>query len=329
MEEECEQTFKRCPYSLRSRLKNTRELQSTKIHSDQEELSSGRSTDFFLNPFERKAAGLDVGCKVSRKLNEFVHQPEVEGLGFAKLDISPRQKQSHGEEKQARRKENFQFGKSTDIAVESSASSIISSQNSNKASRNEDEENDYFVNESSGKPSEFVLQDVEFGENQNTVSRKGQRISSKTLKTAKERRPGKQVKKSVRTCKNKNSEGIEVFVQPSHQITREEIQPSDNVAFHLENETSNKLEGTNISQPNSPLYDMPPPSTPAQKRARRAKRKLQLERWRTAEEAKTRQERYERRVKGTVEKDNTGTKHVQWKRDLVEYFIIFVEPENL
>ncbi|KAJ7360033.1 hypothetical protein OS493_019123 [Desmophyllum pertusum] len=49
------------------------------------------------------------------------------------------------------------------------------------------------------------------------------------------------------------------------------------------------------SPPSSPLYDMPPPSTPAQKQARRAKRLLQLERWKKIEASRSRQERYLRR----------------------------------
>lgn len=82
------------------------------------------------------------------------------------------------------------------------------------------------------------------------------------------------------------------------------------------------------SPENSPLYDMPPPSTLAQKRARRAKRQIQLERWRKYEEKKGRQERYERRHrrhsrnKGIQIQNAAKTSvHIQWKTDLEKVYI--------
>ena len=75
------------------------------------------------------------------------------------------------------------------------------------------------------------------------------------------------------------------------------------------------------SPPNSPLYDMPPPSTPAQKRERRAKRLLQLERWRKYEASKSRQERYERRAQetdGIADRSVLDSRRVQWSNSLVQ-----------
>ena len=82
-----------------------------------------------------------------------------------------------------------------------------------------------------------------------------------------------------------------------------------------------------LSPDNSLLYDMPPPSTPAQKRARKAERQLQLERWRKREEVRGRQERYQRRqnwnsanAETHSETSSRVTAHVQWKPDLVEVY---------
>ncbi|KAJ7333840.1 hypothetical protein OS493_015932 [Desmophyllum pertusum] len=76
------------------------------------------------------------------------------------------------------------------------------------------------------------------------------------------------------------------------------------------------------SPPNSPLYDMPPPSTPAQKRARRAKRYLQLERWKKYEASRSRQERYQKRAQetvGTIQRSvSLDSRRVQWSHDLVQ-----------
>lgn len=75
------------------------------------------------------------------------------------------------------------------------------------------------------------------------------------------------------------------------------------------------------SPPNSPLYDMPPPSTLAQKQERRAKRNLQLERWRKYEASKSRQERHERRQQGTSRtavRSVLDSRHVQWSNILVQ-----------
>lgn len=78
-----------------------------------------------------------------------------------------------------------------------------------------------------------------------------------------------------------------------------------------------------LSPPNSPLYDMPPPSTPAQKRERRAKRLLQLERWKKCETSRSRQERYQRRAQDreaeTMQKSvSMDSRRVQWSHDLVQ-----------
>ena len=75
------------------------------------------------------------------------------------------------------------------------------------------------------------------------------------------------------------------------------------------------------SPPNSPLYDMPPPSTLAQKQERRAKRNLQLERWRKYEASKSRQERYERRQQETPRtavRSVLDSRHIQWSNILVQ-----------
>lgn len=80
------------------------------------------------------------------------------------------------------------------------------------------------------------------------------------------------------------------------------------------------------SPPNSPLYDMPPPSTPAQKQARRAKRHLQLERWKKFEASRSRQERYHKRTQEasqTMQKSvSMDSRRVQWSDDLVQTVFI-------
>ena len=77
-----------------------------------------------------------------------------------------------------------------------------------------------------------------------------------------------------------------------------------------------------LSPPNSPLYDMPPPSTPAQKQERRAKRLLQLERWKKCETSRSRKERYQRRTQEeevTMQKSvSMDSRRVQWSHDLVQ-----------
>lgn len=82
---------------------------------------------------------------------------------------------------------------------------------------------------------------------------------------------------------------------------------------------------SSTSPPHSPLlYDIPPPSTPAQKKERRAKRKLQLERWRKYEMSKCRQERYEKREKR--DRNSMGpvleSRHIQWSSNLVQTMYI-------
>jgi len=80
------------------------------------------------------------------------------------------------------------------------------------------------------------------------------------------------------------------------------------------------------SPPNSPLYDMPPPSTLAQKQERRAKRLLQLERWKKIETSRSRQERYNRRAQGSAEtmqkSVSAESRCVQWSQDLVQTIYI-------
>lgn len=84
------------------------------------------------------------------------------------------------------------------------------------------------------------------------------------------------------------------------------------------------------SPPNSPLYDMPPPSTPAQRQERRAKRLLQLERWKKCEASRSRQERYQRRaqeVAETMQKSvSTDSRRVQWSHDLVQ--TVYIDPDD-
>ena len=85
-------------------------------------------------------------------------------------------------------------------------------------------------------------------------------------------------------------------------------------------------EQCSISPPNSPLYDMPPPSTPAQKQARRAKRHLQLERWKKFEASRSRQERYHKRTQETsqtMQKTvSMDSRRVQWSANLVKTMYI-------
>lgn len=84
------------------------------------------------------------------------------------------------------------------------------------------------------------------------------------------------------------------------------------------------------SPPNSPLYDMPPPSTPAQRQERRAKRLLQLERWKKCEASRSRHERYQRRaqeVAETMQKSmSMDSRHVQWSHDLVQ--TVYIDPDD-
>ena len=83
------------------------------------------------------------------------------------------------------------------------------------------------------------------------------------------------------------------------------------------------------SLPNSPLYDMPPPSTLAQKQERRAKRNLQLERWQKYEASKSRQERYDRRQQGTSKtavRSVLDSRHVQWSNILVQ--TVYIDDVN-
>lgn len=80
------------------------------------------------------------------------------------------------------------------------------------------------------------------------------------------------------------------------------------------------------SPPNSPLYDMPSPSTPAQKQARRAKRQLQLERWRKYDVSRSRQERYKKRNQQITEMTlSVDSRHIQWSHDLVQ--TVYIDDE--
>lgn len=83
------------------------------------------------------------------------------------------------------------------------------------------------------------------------------------------------------------------------------------------------------TSPNSPLlYDIPPPSTFAQKKERREKRKLQLERWRKYDMSKSRQERYERRARTDENAMDSvfDSRHVQWSSNLVQ--TVFISDLN-
>ncbi|XP_078362597.1 uncharacterized protein LOC144646784 [Oculina patagonica] len=87
------------------------------------------------------------------------------------------------------------------------------------------------------------------------------------------------------------------------------------------------------SPPNSPLYDMPPPSTPAQKQARREKRHLQLERWKRYEASRSRQERYQRRAQEAAKAMQKSVsmvyRRVQWSDELVQTVYIDDHEPNL
>lgn len=75
------------------------------------------------------------------------------------------------------------------------------------------------------------------------------------------------------------------------------------------------------------LYDTIPRSTPAQKAARRAKRKLQLEQWRLYDLSRTRSERYLNRLKKKHDSTSFSAPSsrkttIKWKKDLVQTFLI-------
>ena len=99
---------------------------------------------------------------------------------------------------------------------------------------------------------------------------------------------------------------------------------NDNVDFSCDDDDSlSDRDEFLLSPPNSPLYDMPPPSTPAQKKARREKRSLQLERWRKYEASKSRQERYQRRLQESAKIVHQhdlaqDSKRVKWSVNLVQ-----------
>ena len=100
---------------------------------------------------------------------------------------------------------------------------------------------------------------------------------------------------------------------------------NNNVDVSCDNDDDNLMDRDefSLSPPNSPLYDMPPPSTPAQKKARREKRSLQLERWRKYEASKSRQERYQRRMQELAKIVHQhdlaeDSKRVKWSVNLVQ-----------
>lgn len=106
-----------------------------------------------------------------------------------------------------------------------------------------------------------------------------------------------------------------------------DINDNDNVDSDIscDNDDDNLMDRDefSLSPPNSPLYDMPPPSTPAQKKTRREKRSIQLERWRKYEASKSRQERYQRRMQEsakTVHQNDLAqdSKRVKWSVNLVQ-----------
>jgi len=108
------------------------------------------------------------------------------------------------------------------------------------------------------------------------------------------------------------------------QTSKSDFSMSETVGFNENTMRSDSDKDQRpLSPPNSPLYDMPPPSTPAQKRERRAKRLLQLERWKKCETSRSRQERYQRRAQDreaeTMQKSvSMDSRRVQWSYDLVQ-----------
>jgi len=74
------------------------------------------------------------------------------------------------------------------------------------------------------------------------------------------------------------------------------------------------------------LYDTIPHSTPAQKEARRAKRRLQLEQWRQYGLNRARNERYHNRLKRrhgiSFANPSSQQKTIKWKKNLVQIFLI-------
>lgn len=105
-----------------------------------------------------------------------------------------------------------------------------------------------------------------------------------------------------------------------------QLSTMSNVQFSDTHLTIN-TEHNSPSPPNSPLYDMPRPSTPAQKQARRAKRQLQLERWEKYDVSRSRQERYKRRNQEIAETTlSLDSRHIQWSHDLVQ--TVYIDDES-
>jgi hypothetical protein len=96
------------------------------------------------------------------------------------------------------------------------------------------------------------------------------------------------------------------------------------------NSSTQPCDSEDLDLLNSPFREMPPPSTPAQKEARRGKRKLQLEQWKHFEVSSARRERYINRQKKnntdlptfSLNDDVPKRKKIKWKSDLVQTFIV-------
>ena len=102
---------------------------------------------------------------------------------------------------------------------------------------------------------------------------------------------------------------------------RHDIDNDDDNVDDTDGDSAMGRDEFSLSPPNSPLYDMPPPSTHAQKQARRAKRHLQLENWRKYEASKSRQERYQKRVQQSARsgyKSVVDSRRVKWSINLVQ-----------
>ncbi|EDO39317.1 predicted protein [Nematostella vectensis] len=114
---------------------------------------------------------------------------------------------------------------------------------------------------------------------------------------------------------------------PQHQYERERatsLQTSGN-----ETESERMEENEPMSPLNSPLYDMPPPSTRAEKEARRSKRRLQLEQWKRREERLARSERLRRRRDPTSYSITTekSTK-VHWRTEIDDIYYFDTDSES-
>lgn len=95
--------------------------------------------------------------------------------------------------------------------------------------------------------------------------------------------------------------------------------------------TQSQEQEENIDANLNLLYDVIPHSTPAEKEARRAKRRLQLEQWKLNELSLARSERYQNRLKrkqGSCDIPVSSNRKttINWKEDLVEIFFFDCVP---